>query len=250
MSREFTVMLLSKNKGRHYSFKVSLVGMAMLMIFAVCLISLTIVSLFNYVDEHRQNNDFATQIKLLEAEIGSLNKNSREAYLYKQWADRIIFRRLNYENDNNTIAGSIVDGVIPDESSIRLKHSFLDIDGFDVRRIKPGFDFEISFKLINRFKGNKNHSGYIFLIASNNEIIPGLYSSWPLAELLAGMPKDYKKGYRFSIRYLKNIKGRINQPEAGPKFNRVDLIAYSEDGNILMKKGFYIGRLLLQSPSE
>ncbi len=80
--------------------------------------------------------------------------------------------------------------------------------------------------------------------------MPEIYESWPKTELVSGMPKDYTQGSSFSIRYMKRIKGRINQPDIGSRFNHVDLIAYSEAGELLMKKGVYIERLLQKNPFE
>ena len=94
-------------------------------------------------------------------------------------------------------------------------------------------------------------SGHFFLIARNDDVIPSIYSTWPPARLGPdGLPLDYSRGSAFSIRHMKRIKGRINQNAIGPKFNRVDLIAFSEGGDLLMKRGFYIDKMLLQSPFD
>lgn len=252
--KKFTLMLLSERTGKHSSVKMSSFILFLIIAFFVCLLPCgAFFSVYKYLHLIPENKSYKGKIEILESDLGKLRKENREAFLYKQWADGIIFRRLNYEDitgkGNNSISKDTLYGEIPDESS-KPSYSVIDIDDFDVRRINLELDFEFSFKLVNRLHGRKNLSGYVYLVATNSEVQPEIYSSWPQVEILSGMPKDYKKGNKFSIRYLKNIKGRINQPDIGPKFNRVDLIAYAEDGNIMMKKGFYIERLLKQGPYE
>jgi hypothetical protein len=172
--------------------------------------------------------------------------------LYKQWADSIIFRRFNYEDVSGKGAADPEkkhnERDLTNKTSLEKKP--VDIDEFDVRRINLKLDFEVSFKLINRSQNGKKLSGYLYIIALNTEIKPEIFASWPTADIVAGMPKDYKKGSTFSINYLKHVKGRIDQPDIGAKFNRIDIIAYSDDGTIILKRGFYIERLLQQSPYE
>ena len=97
---------------------------------------------------------------------------------------------------------------------------------------------------------NKKASGYLFVMASNTETVPEIYECYPQTEIVSGLPKDYTKGITYNIRYLKKIKGRINQPDIGPRFNRIDVLAYAEDGALIMKKGFYIEKTLQESPFE
>lgn len=251
MAKEFTVMLLSEKSGRNYSTKMSRISLLMIVVFLIALITITTVLLNSYLHVRRQNKSFEFQINELQTNLDKLNDESRDAELYKQWADRIIFRRLNYEDlpgqGNVDLNENARDGEITAES-YKSSRSLLDVDEFDVRRVNLELDFEMSFKLLNRTPDRKNLAGYIFAIASNRDVKPEIYDSWPRVENMSGLPKDFKKGSKFSIRYLKNIKGRINQPDIGPKFNRVDLIAYAEDGKIIMKKAYYVERFLQQSP--
>jgi len=253
MAKEFTIMFLSKKSGRHFSVKMNLLTMILFAVFLICLICITGVSFKSYIDMLQKNESSRSLVKQLENDVEKLKKVNREAYLYKLWADRIIYRRINFEDatgkGTSGLPTDTLDGEVHEEP-LEDMQSLLDIDEFDVTRINLGLDFEFSFNLINRSSGKHTLAGYIFVVASNNEVKPEIYESWPRVENLSGMPKDFKKGTKFAIRYMRNVKGRINQPDIGPKFNRVDLIAYSEDGNIIMKRGFYIERYLKESPFE
>jgi hypothetical protein len=251
-SKEFTVMFLSEKSGRHFTIKMGLFTGVMIVVLLIGFVSVATFSFSGYWHLFQENKMFKVQITEQEKALKDLTEESKESALYKKWADNIIFRRLNFKDAtgsvSNVVPENTLDGEIPSKSSQR--YPLLDIDEFAIRRINLDLDFEVSFKLINRSRGIRKISGYIYFIAGNSEVVPVIYDSWPKVEILDGMPQDYKKGEKFSIRYMKNIKGRMRQPDIGPKFNRVDLIAFSEDGKVIMKKGFYIERLLKQSPYE
>ncbi len=253
MSKEFRLMILSEKSGRNYSIKTRLMPLLLLIFGFFGIIALTVISIANYVHVYQQITDAEQMIGTLEKDLAELKEQNREAVQYKQWADAIIYRRTHYDDITGkgtmTAGQNSRAGEVPG-SDIKPKSSLLDIDEFDVRRLNLELDFEVSFKLINRSNGRKKLSGYLHIVASNNDVKPDIYSSWPPGELLSGMPQDYKKGSKYAISYLKQVKGRINQPDIGSKFNRVDVIAYSEDGNIVLKKGFYVERLLQQNPYE
>ncbi|MEI6126884.1 MAG: hypothetical protein WCQ99_10085 [Pseudomonadota bacterium] len=253
MTKEFRIMLLSEKSGRKYSVKIKLLPMLMLASGFFCLIGGTVFSAISGFNISHQNNNLHTQVRQLEIDLQRLKDENREAVLYKQWADAIIFRRFNYEDSTGKGTAGLPKSTpeaptknIPSTS----EQQDVDIDEFDVRRINLDLDFEVSFKLINRSRSGKKLSGYLYLIALNNDVKPEIYSSWPAGEIISGAPRDYKKGSTFSISYLKQVKGRITQPEIGSKFNRLDVIAYAEDGTVIMKRGFYIERFLQQSPYE
>jgi hypothetical protein len=202
---------------------------------------------------YNENTAYSNLVKELERVRQDLKNENEEAAFYRKWADKIIFKRLDFEEAPGkgitSITQKSLDGAIKDDPLVP-RPSLLEIEDFAVDRINLALDFNFSFKLLNSLSRNKKLSGYIFIIASNQEAIPPLYGTWPQVDISSGMPENFTKGEDFSIRYLKNIRGRINQPDIGSKFNRVDMIAYSEDGRIIMKKGFFIERLLQESPFE
>ncbi len=254
MGKEYRLMLLSEKSGKNYSIKMRPV---MLLVFFSCcigIIVMTVLSSVNYVNIYRKNTQSRETLAKLRSELEHLKQENREAALYKKWADSIIFRRLHYNDpDANNSSDDEAGGARAGEISAAAQgteRSQLDIDDFDVRRLNLEYDFEVSFKLINRTQGKKKITGYLYVIASNNDVKPEIYCPWPPVKLISGIPNDFKKGSKFAISYLKHIKCRIDQPAIGSKFNRVDLIAYSDDGNIIMKRGFFVERLLQQRPYE
>ena len=252
MPKEFRIMLLSEKSGRSYSVKMRLMPLLCLLAAVCCLIAVTLFSGAAYITSKRQNAGLQDAVLKLQADVQRLQQENYEAALYKQWADAIIYRRFNYEDTAGKGASTLPRSALAPEVKAEppAEQSPLDIDEFDVRRVNLDFDFEVSFKLINRSPSSKRLSGYLYIIALNTEVKPEIYAAWPSEEIVAGMPRDFKKGSTFSINYLKHVKGRIDQPDLGPKFNRVDVIAYNDDGNIMMKRGFYIERFLQQSPYE
>ncbi len=253
MGKEIRMMLLSEKSGKSYTVKMHLVSLIAIIIGCLLFISLSFVLAFRYMETYKQSRANKQQVNALSERLESLKKENREALLYNKWADDIIFRRYNYTDKTGREAPAVADsprGGEALESSERTLHSTVDIDDFDIKRLNLEMDFEVSFKLINRTKNHKKISGYIYIIASNSDVKPEIYASWPQGKLVSGMPEDYTKGIDFAIRYMRYVRGRIVQPSIGPKFNRIDIIAYSEEGSIIMKKGYYIERLLQHNSYE
>ncbi len=188
----------------------------------------------------------------MASEIESLKKENRKAELYKKWADDIIFKRLNYNDIQgrgaNAFAKNLLDGPVHDES-LKAQRALFSADDFAIRRINLALDFDCTFKLVNTASKKAKQNGYLFVVASNHDVIPPIYKSWPQSEVdtKTGLPQEFAKGDSFSVRYLKTVTGRIQQPLLGPKFNRIDLVAYSDSGKIILNKGYYIERMLHDS---
>ena len=154
-------MLLSENSGKHISVKVGLFTLLTAAVFIVCLIGATAVSINGYLEVFQQNKIFKHLVKEMESSLKELKQEKREAVLYKEWADKIVFRRFNYEDitgqGNNFISKDTLDGEIHGKS-FKASVPAVDVDDFDVRRINLELDFEFSFKLVNRSQGRKNLS--------------------------------------------------------------------------------------------
>lgn len=255
MEKKFTIMMLSENNGKHRSVKVSSFIILWGILFCLGLIFVNAAWLTGHspIGKLERNISYQALVNDLQDAVKELNEEIRQAVLYKQWAEKILFKRINFKDKSGKGHSIKVKNILDAEinnDGFNPYYSLLDIDNVDVSRINLALDFECSFNLINRSRSRKKLSGYLFIVAQNNEVIPKIYSSWPRVELESGLPKDYTKGMTFAIRNLKPIRGRINQHDIGPKFNHVDVIAYSEDGNMIMQKGFYIERLLQESTFE
>lgn len=201
-----------------------------------------------------RNKSYKNAISILETDMKKLQEDHNDSSVYRQWADSIIFKRLNFE-DNIMGTGTGNKSNNSSESDVQDVKQFqtdspLSIDDFDVTRVNLALDFNCSFKLVNKKPGTSKLTGYLFMVASSTDITPSAYITWPQADLENGIPKNYRQGSTFDIRHMKYIKGRINQDDIGTKFNHLEVIAYSQDGTIILKKGFSIENRLQQSPFE
>ncbi|MEI6127139.1 MAG: hypothetical protein WCQ99_11365, partial [Pseudomonadota bacterium] len=210
-------------------------------LFLIIFFSLVSIPGFFYMSQ--QNLCLKSSIQRLETDITKLGAVKIDSVVYRQWADTVIFKRLNFEDHLGTGSGTKSDTVLEGEikeADRTAAEPLLAIEDFDVTRINLSLDFNCSLKLINKSSNNKKLSGYLFLVASNTDAAPALFDSCPPVKLINGMPEDYAQGSTFDIRSMKYIKGRINQQDIGSKFNRLDVLAYSKEGTLLLKKGFYI----------
>lgn len=252
MKNKLILLILHEETGKRISVTVNSLLFKMTAALVCSLLCISIIFVFGYLYLLQKNNSFKIILNTLQADIKRLEFEKKESKVYRQWADSVIFKRLNFEETMGTGSGLKAGAAIEDIQDKRqdVSSELLAIDDFDITRINLALDFDCSFKLVNKRSGTTKQSGYLFLIASNTDTVPSIFQSWPKEELENGIPRDFHQGSTFDIRYLKYVKGRINQSDFGTKFNHLDVIAYAQDGTLLLKKGFNIEELLQESPYE
>jgi hypothetical protein len=247
-NHKHAIIFLYDAAGRRlsYTFRLNTLRAVLASGGAFILLALTLMGAYVYTYQH--NYRLKSHARTLSRTITTLEQLQKRAGDYKNWADTIIQKQFNFEDiagkGSSSLAKNILDG--PVEISPAKQSGLIDIDDFQIARINLALSFDCSFKLLNKAK--RHISGYLFIIGRNTETIPETYATWPPAECISGMPADITDGSSFSIRYMKPVRGRISQPAIGPKFNQVDIVAYSDTGDLLFHKGFYIERMLQENP--
>lgn len=249
MSREYTIILVSEKSGKHYSFKMRLPILILLILTLIGIITTSYFSISKYVNLHQENCAIQNSLELTKKRIADLESENRESELYNKWADHIIYRRIN---NQRAPAGFMIKNnetlPVQSDNTTDIKDKILDVDELKLNRINLEKDFEFSFNLINTGSKNIKKTGYVFIVVCNDQTVPSVTASYPSTPLNNGKPEDYKKGMPFSIRYLKNISGRIEQPDIGEKYNQFYILAYSEKGSLLLNKSYSIETKLNDSP--
>jgi len=247
--RDNFITIIFKKTGKILSFNITTKGFIFSLGLLFLLSGLMLIFIFQYGNLYYKERILAKMVSSMEENMKQLREEIKEARYYKRWADSIIYRRLY----NGSIAGQgssffsreISNGYerLKPESRV-IDNSQVGIDDFQVRSLNLELDFEIFFKLVNKDKKNRRISGYITIVGMNEEVIPPVYGVFPHIDFKNGAPVDYQEGLSFAIRYLKPIKARINQPSIGPKFNKVMIMVYSTEGELILKQGFNLGKLI------
>lgn len=251
MTMEYTIILVSEKSGKHYSFKMRLFVLIILILLFIAMTAATYITTSRYLSLYQKNSALKTALKKTEQSIRNLEAEKKEALLYGKWADRIIYRRTHngekqYSDDTQQ---QLTPAPAADNESGQ-DNNVLGIDSIKITRINLEKDFDYSFRLVNTGSKNIKKSGFLFIIASNSSTRPIHATSTPETALSDGRPIEYKKGFPYSIRFLKNISGRIHQPDIGEKYDLFTVLAYSDDGDILMEKSYHIDTLLNSNPYE
>jgi len=97
-----------------------------------------------------------------------------------------------------------------------------------------------TFTVFNNTEDNRLVSGYIAMIAQNEDINPPICGASSMVEVKNGVPVDYRKGQFFAIKYSKPLKGCIKRPKGGVGFKEIVIFVYSIEGDISLKKSFKI----------
>lgn len=220
--------IIFKKTGRILSFNISTGRFIISLAFVFLLNALLVFFTLQYGNLQYKKRVLVKKLASMEGEMEQMREEIKEAVYYKSWADNIIYRRL-YAGSISGQGSSFFNGTISNGSvklgpeSTVIDNSLVGIDGFQVKSLNLELDFELSFDLVNKDKGNRRISGYITIVGMNEEVIPPVYGVFPHIEFTHGAPVDYQEGLSFAIKYSRPVKARINQPSIGPKFNKVEL---------------------------
>ena len=247
--RDDFLTIIFKKTGRISSFNIStgkfITSLAILLLLNVLLVFF----IFQYGNLQYKRTILVKKVDIMEAKMEQMKEEIKEAIYYKKWADNIIYRRLYTGSISGQGSSSFGGGIsnslvkLKPESAI-IDNSLVGIDDFQVKSLNLEMDLELFFNLVSKDKKNKRISGYITIVGMNEEVIPPVYGVFPRIEFKNGNPVDYQEGLSFAIRYLRPVKARINQPSIGPKFNKVMIVVYSTEGELMLKQGFNIGKML------
>jgi len=247
--RDNFLTIIFKKTGRILSFNIT-TGRFIVSIVLVFLLNVLLVFfIFQYGNLNYKKMILVKKVDSMEDEMRQMKEEIKEAKYYKRWADNIIYRRLYNGSISGQGSSFLSDGISNDSLKLKpestvIDNSLVGIDDFQVKSLNLELDFELSFNLVNKDRGNSRICGYITIVGMNEEVIPSVYGVFPHIEFKNGAPVDYQEGLSFAIRYLRPVKARINQPSIGPKFNKVMIIVYSTEGELMLKQGFNIEKML------
>lgn len=247
--RDDFLTIIFKKTGRILSFNITRITFITSLGFVMLLNVLLVFFVFQYGNLHYKKGMLAKKIGSMEVEMERMREDIKEAMYYKRWADGIIYRRL-YAGTISGQGSSFLSRDIPNDSvklrpeSTVIDNSLVGVDDFQVKSLNLELDFELFFNLVNKDKENRRISGYITIVGMNEEVIPPVYGVFPHIEFSDGAPVDYQEGLSFAIRYLRPVKARINQPSIGPKFDKIVVMVYSTEGELMLKQGFNIEKML------
>lgn len=247
--RDNFLTIIFKKTGRIISVNISM-GIFMASLALIILLNGSLVFLtFQWGHLQHKKSFLQKQIGKMQTEVEQMKDEIKEAMYYKTWADSIIYRRLYAGSLSGQGSASYSHGVSNDSFQLKPGSAVIDsalvgIDDFQVKSLNLEMDFELSFYLVNKDKENKRISGYLTIAGMNEDVIPPVYGVFPRIDFKDGAPVDYQEGLSFAIRYLRPVKARINQPSIGPKFNEIVVMIYSTEGELILKQGFNVERML------
>ena len=246
--RDNFLTIIFKKTGRILSFNITTSRFIIFLTLLFLLNTLLAFLIFQYGNLHYKKRILVKKVGSMEAEMEQMREEIKESRYYKRWADNIIYRRL-YAGSMSGQGSSSSSGISNDlmklkpESTV-IDNSLVGIDDFQVKSLNLELDFELSFNLVNKDRKHRRIGGYITIVGRNEEVIPPVYGVFPHIDFKDGAPIDYQEGLSFAIRYLRPVKVRINQPSIGSKFNKVIIMVYSTGGELMLKQGFNIEKML------
>lgn len=224
MKKDSLTIIVMRNVGKIWSFEIKTNRFIYLLILFVCLTLAPMYFTYGYFSLCRENALLVKEIQRLESGIRKqLNKGVKPAY--------------------NPRSAPVSPGPnSPEKSEIATPlYSRISIRDFKVVTAKSEPDIvNFTFTVFNNTEDNRLVSGYIAIIAQNEDITPPIYMASSMSEVKNGVLVDYRKGQVFAIKYSKPLKGSIKKPKGGVEFKAIVIFVYSIEGDILLKKSFKI----------
>jgi hypothetical protein len=105
---------------------------------------------------------------------------------------------------------------------------------------KEDSKLEIAFKLVNAQQGEETVGGYVHIIAKEGGHDNPQFRTFPYEELADGLPKNYRRGQLFLIKWFKPVQGRFDlRPESDPP-SSIQVLIYDRSGDLILDDEFEV----------
>lgn len=126
-----------------------------------------------------------------------------------------------------------------DDSAIENEEgSPVNIKGYSIKKMTS--EVLVKFNIINTSSHHKPVSGFIFAILKNDGAGDEKSMISPYSKISMGIPLNPRLGQYFSISRFKPVSIKFPGEIDLDKFNNVELLVYSVDNKLILKKGFII----------
>jgi len=246
-SSHFTVMIV-RDVGKVRSFRIS----SRFLFWTSLLIALSILAFFliinEYLDELRTNRAQSECLKRLQQEIentkSALNRSKQHLALLDSYIkhSEVGNEKPATEKPEPT---SKPEKVEPTKDKPTVEHAsgkktvkeskekLADIKDLVIR--KEGTRLMVSFNLVNMRGAESPLSGYVHIIAMDEQTDPPRVWTYPEVAVRNGVPENYKEGQLFSIKNFKTIRGKYALKESQSP-SSIKALVYNESGKLILNK--------------
>jgi len=105
---------------------------------------------------------------------------------------------------------------------------------------KDGSRVSVKFKLVNMQPGENTASGYIHIIARDENASPQKEWTYPKEELKNGVPLNYRLGRLFRINRFKRINGKFDLASNSESPSIIKVLVYDQSGELILEKAFEV----------
>lgn len=233
--RSFTVMVMGR-AGKVRSFRISRRLVLWAVLFFAAYVPFSVYLVNRYFELRNVNASQRVQLERLERDLlrgsSALSRSKEHIALLENHilqmekpAEQAIEPSRTPEKQADAVARK------PDENVISVQ---------DVVAENQGGKLTVRFKLVNLLPDGSSVSGYVFILARNDKSPPVPEWTYPQANLVNGLPENYKRGKLFIIQKFKPIQGTL-APSAGQDSPKtIQILVYDQAGELLLNQDFEI----------
>ena len=252
-------VILMRKSGRMYSFDISGGILLAAFLFAVLFAVASVLAINYGVNLYYQNQDLQAEMSRLKTAAAEFEVKPMMLSQYKALEKEMSVAdamSLGEEEDpastpDETVeagpansggeAAENVSGGNDEQRPERLGPTPLEDSPIDAENLKlrvndNNSEVKYQFRITNVTPGSKEITGLLFIMLIDASHDPPTIIVHPEVDVENFEPQDYKRGTLFSIKYGKTVQGKIDLPEGVGPIDEAWIIAYTEEGEPLIRK--------------
>lgn len=241
MKRTLTIMYFKDHAGKVKTREFSIRGLVLLVSSIILLLILSVTSVVFiiklYIEKDRLTSDFAALFRekeLLEIKIKDLEASAGNTKGASHPVADSAAKSQTTKTDSVSEAKAIKEGGSSHEAA--KDDTQISLQNFQIKSMKDTNQLAVSFDIVKTSSSDTPIQGYAFVVGTYGET----YFCLPQGtEVANGIPDDFKKGNRFSIKMQKRMEYTLPYIMDGP-IDRITAFVFSQNGDLLTKKEVHL----------
>lgn len=218
-SDTITLIYIRNKTGEPHSIEVSSKGAKLAVISIAVILLLSTLTSFLAVNLYFRNDRLADELSVLHDDKKALTE--KILFMERALTD-------NYKKEKE-VSGDRKEKA--DEEAKELEPQKMRIDGVKIGKAKEQNAFKLTYKVVNIYPSDDKITGYMIISCKRDY---GYYTIPKDLNIVDDIPKTFKEGEPFSIRYFKPIEKTVPYPIDTVK--SINVWLYDEEGSLILKR--------------
>jgi hypothetical protein len=241
-------LMMMRERGKIHRFELSFRLFIGVLLGLVTYLIVSGVVIHQYFDERSKNRIQSEELKRLKDEIGITKKENYRVRQRLAFLEDYAYRKDTTDQQQENPAEPEKPSPPKETKVISKAHAETITEQVNKARVavndlvieRKSDRLTVRFKLLNIDWGKTTASGYVHVIAKDSQSEPIKVWTFPKVRVENGVPIDYKKGQRFSIKRFITMDAKYFMEETDSP-SSVQVLIYDEAGNVIFDQDYEVG---------